>query len=71
MLKTIEATISPEGNVTLQEPVKLNGTRRALITILDETPHSEEAALLSEQSLAGDWNRPEEDAAWSHLQEGQ
>lgn len=27
-----------------------------------------EAALLSEQSLAEDWNRTEEDEAWSHLQ---
>jgi uncharacterized protein (DUF433 family) len=26
-------------------------------------------ALLSEQSLAEDWNRPEEDEAWSHLQQ--
>jgi hypothetical protein len=25
-------------------------------------------ALLSEQALAEDWNRPEEDEAWSHLQ---
>jgi predicted RNase H-like HicB family nuclease len=27
-----------------------------------------ETALLSEQSLAQDWIRSEEDAAWSHLQ---
>lgn len=27
-------------------------------------------ALLSEPSLADDWNRPDEDAAWAHLQEG-
>ncbi len=26
-----------------------------------------EAALLSEQSLAKDWLRPEEDEAWQHL----
>ena len=25
-------------------------------------------ALLSEQALAEDWNRPGEDEAWSHLQ---
>ena len=25
-------------------------------------------ALLSEAALAMDWNRPEEDAAWQHLQ---
>ena len=44
---------------------------RALVTILDEEPHANETALLSEAVLAGDWNRPEEDAAWSHLQPGQ
>jgi hypothetical protein len=27
-----------------------------------------ETALLSEAALAQDWNRPEEDAAWAHLQ---
>lgn len=26
------------------------------------------AALLAEAALAADWHRPEEDAAWSHLQ---
>ena len=27
-----------------------------------------EPALLSEPALAADWNRPEEDSAWSQLQ---
>jgi uncharacterized protein (DUF433 family) len=27
-----------------------------------------ELAILSQAALAGDWNRPEEDEAWSHLQ---
>jgi hypothetical protein len=31
---------------------------------------SEETALLAEPALAEDWSRPEEDAAWSHLQPG-
>ena len=26
-----------------------------------------ETAVLSEPALAADWNRPEEDATWSHL----
>ena len=40
--------------------------RRAIrVAILPET------ALLSEAALAEDWNRSEEDAAWSHLQQGQ
>ncbi|MGA9996027.1 MAG: DUF433 domain-containing protein, partial [Pyrinomonadaceae bacterium] len=44
--------------------------RRAHVTILDDGPTAElsETALLSEQSLAEDWNRQEEDEAWSHLQ---
>jgi hypothetical protein len=41
-----------------------------LVTILDEEPTALilETALLSERALADDWNRPEEDAAWAHLQ---
>ena len=33
-------------------------------------PGPGEAALLAEGALAVDWLRPEEDAAWSHLQPG-
>jgi hypothetical protein len=40
----------------------------ALVTILEEEPHAHDAALLSEAALAEDWNRPEEDEAWAHLQ---
>lgn len=29
-----------------------------------------ETVLLSEPALAEDWNRPEEDKAWAHLQLG-
>ncbi len=70
MIRTIEATIDEHGNVTLSEPVKLTSARRALVTILDDVPFESvnETALLSEQALAKDWNRSEEDVAWSHLQ---
>lgn len=30
-----------------------------------------ETALLSEEALAEDWNRTEEEEAWSHLQQAQ
>ena len=44
--------------------------RRAVLIMLDEdATQISETALLSEPALA-DWNRPEEDAAWSHLQSG-
>lgn len=73
MLKTIKAVIDSQGNVHLQEPVNLVGERHALVTILEDEPVSSipETALLSEPALADDWNRPEEDAAWSHLQQDQ
>lgn len=70
MIRTIEAIIDEHGAVRLLEPVHLPAARRALVTILEEEPASaaDETALLSEAALAADWNRPEEDAAWSHLQ---
>ena len=71
MIRTVEATIDEQGNVKLLEPVQLPSTRRALVTILEDAPvaSANETALLSEPALAKDWNRPEEDAAWSHLQQ--
>ncbi|HEV2880407.1 MAG TPA: hypothetical protein VGX24_03790 [Pyrinomonadaceae bacterium] len=70
MIQTIKAVVDERGRVRLLEEVKLTGARRALVTILDEAPVAEasETALLSEQALAADWTRPEEDEAWSHLQ---
>jgi hypothetical protein len=70
MLRTVEAVIDIQGQVHLLEPISLTGARRALVTILEEAPDTSihETALLSEAALAQDWNRPEEDAAWSHLQ---
>ncbi|MBX3746289.1 MAG: hypothetical protein KF833_13365 [Verrucomicrobiae bacterium] len=73
MIRTIEAIIDPSGAVQVLEHVTLVGARRALVTILDEEPGTVpiEGSLLSEPALARDWSRPEEDAAWSHLQEVQ
>jgi hypothetical protein len=69
MIRTVEAVIDTGGVVRLLEEVPLPKARRALVTILDEEPATgHETALLSETSLAEDWNRPEEDAAWSYLQ---
>lgn len=70
MIQTIEAVIDEDGKVRLLEAISLPEARRALVTILEEEPATEvsETALLSEQALAEDWSRPEEDEAWSHLQ---
>jgi hypothetical protein len=72
MIKTVEAIINPNGDVKLLESVPLSTARRALVTILDEEPaaYPNETARLSEAALATDWNRPEEDAAWSRLRPG-
>lgn len=70
MLRTVEAMIDEQGAVRLLEGVQLSAPRRALVTILEEEPYARvsETALLSEAALAEDWNRPEEDRAWAHLQ---
>lgn len=70
MLRTVNAVIDPHGHVRLTEPVELSSSRQALVTILDAAPGSLNAdtALLSEAALAEDWNRQEEEEAWSHLQ---
>lgn len=70
MIRKIEAVVDERGMVRLKETVRLVAPRRAVVTIFDEDKAVEidESALLSEPALAQDWNRPEEDAAWSHLQ---
>ena len=71
MLRTLEAEINESGEIRLLETVSLPNACRALVTILEPVAAvgMTETALLSEPALAEDWNRPEEDAAWSHLQQ--
>jgi hypothetical protein len=73
MIRTVEAIIDEQGNVRLLSTVHLAASRRALVTILEDEPVDSvhEAALMGEAALGEDWNRPEEDAAWSHLQPAQ
>ncbi len=69
MLQTIEAVIDIGGQIRLLEPIKLTKAKRALVTLLNnEDEPSIENALLSEETLGKDWNKHEEDKAWSHLQ---
>ncbi len=68
MIRTVEAIVDDTGEVRLSEPLRISGSHRALVTVLDEPPvEAYEMALLSEPSLS-DWSRPEEDEAWAHLQ---
>lgn len=68
MIQTVEAVLGLDGRVQLLGPVAVGSPRRVLVTVLDEPAAVPgEVALLAEGALS-DWNRPEEDAAWSHLQ---
>ena len=70
MIQTFEAVIDKNGNIHLLQEIKLSASKRALVTILDEEPVTSisETALLSEVSLAQDWQKSEEEEAWQHLQ---
>jgi hypothetical protein len=70
MIQTVEAIVDADGRVRLLGDVQVSGPRRALVTVLEEPAAIPgETALLAESALA-DWSRPEEDAAWAHLQPG-
>ncbi|MDN5870503.1 MAG: hypothetical protein L0H73_07280 [Nitrococcus sp.] len=73
MIRTVQTVIDEHGNVRVLESVHLPAARRALVMILGEhlVAAVPEGALLSEAGLADDWKRPEEDEAWSHLQQVQ
>jgi len=66
MLQTIEVEIDYNGVIHPIEPTPKLPAGRALLTLLE--PISYDTALLSEQALAQDWLKPEEDEAWAHLQ---
>ena len=66
MIQTVEAVIQPDGSVRLLQPVRVDEPRRALLTVLPARLLTDEITLLSEPALS-DWNRPEEDEAWSYL----
>ncbi len=68
MSQSVEAIIDENGQVRLLKPLRFSTVRRAMVVIMDDDPL--ESARVSEPALAEDWNRPEEDAAWSHLQQG-
>lgn len=42
--------------------------KKGEIRIVAAPPATDGALLLAEKSLATDWNRPEEDEAWEHIQ---
>ena len=69
MIQTVEAHIDEHGQIRLLEPITLSHPSRVLVTILPASSKElNEAALLSQGSLAVDWDREEENKAWAHLQ---
>jgi hypothetical protein len=73
MPKTVEAVVDEHGHLLLLEPLTLYRSQRVLVTVLEHPPGADprdgrETALLSEEALAEDWNRDDEDEAWKHLQ---
>jgi hypothetical protein len=66
MRTAIEAEVDAEGTIRPKGAVTFAPGSKLLITVVEE-PSVSETALQSEASLAADWNRPEEDAAWADL----
>jgi len=68
MPRTVEAIVEPDGRIRLLEVVDLQQGERALVVFPDlGAADSLASSRLSEEVLAKDWNRPEEEQAWSHL----
>jgi hypothetical protein len=70
MIETLEAEIDENGLVKLAKPVRFERSRRALVMVMPVEPNAGagECALLAEAALAEDWDNPDEDMAWRHLQ---
>ena len=81
MPKTVEAVVDKDGYIRLPDSISLKRDQRVLVTILEEADEGNqdveadssagETALLSEEALAEDWTREQEDEAWKHLQPDQ
>ncbi len=77
MLQTFEAVIQPNGYAQFLEPKPPLFDVPTKVYVLVQNPmitpstkpdETLSGLRLSEHSLAVDWLRPEEDAAWAHLQ---
>lgn len=68
--RIVKAVVNAESEVRLLEPLRLETSHHALVAILDDRIDAEASscAVLSEAALSSDWDRPEEDEAWAHLQ---
>ena len=53
----------------LRSPKNARRLLRALLRALERSTSPQDAATLASEAALSDWNREEEDAAWSHLQQ--
>ncbi len=65
MSHTVEAIIDEEGKVELLESIRLAEARRALVTILDDSPTDEATLELGYQQMAQDEDRESEALEWA------
>ncbi len=65
MSRTFEAVIDEEGKVRLLESIRLAEARRALVTILDDSPTDESTLELGYQQMAQDEERESEALEWA------
>jgi hypothetical protein len=66
MTRTMEVEVDAAGAVHPLKPASSLPQGRALLVW--QEPADRDSLLLSEKALSEDWLRPEEDAAWAHLQ---
>ena len=70
MFKTIEAYTDEMGNLLLLGDEKLPKGRKVLVTVLEPLlDEKHEISLISQNSLATDWENDEEDKAWKNLRQ--
>jgi hypothetical protein len=65
MSQTLDAIIDEEGKVELLESIRLAEARRALVTILDDSPTDESTLELGYQQMAQDEERESEALEWA------
>lgn len=69
MEKLYEAIVESDGRIRLNTSVHLEKGLRVLVAIPQtDLDTSVSGIALSGPALAADWNKPEEDDAWAHLQ---
>jgi len=65
----VQAHVDKDGHLRVDVPTSLPEGDLKAVLVLDDVDsldsHPMETALLSQQALAEDWERPEEDEAWN------